>query len=198
MPTISFTGTDLATLQASDANVTKIGAGTDILINSNTGYAGANAGFSGYYSTTAPAGANQTSTTNFTVGNAAHTGPGVCLRMSTDGANLYWANFNGTSGWVIRKRVASTFSLVASYVGDTPLAGPAVEFSADGTALKLYVAGVLRIDTTDSSHAGAGQWGVGTFFADASNGRYIDNAIFSDIAAAAGATKGRLLMLGVG
>lgn len=181
MPTISFTGTDLATLQASDANVTKIGSGTDILINSNTGYASANGSFSGYYHSTAPAGADQKVVADFQVANAAHTGPGVCLRMDTAGNNLYWANFNGTSGWVIRKRVGGTFSLVASYVGDTPTSLTSVEFSVVGTTLNLYINGVLRIDTIDSSLSTANQWGVGTFFADANNSRLIDNAVFSDV-----------------
>jgi hypothetical protein len=90
-------------------------------------------------------------------GDASTRSGSIILRMPGDGTETYYMGryFFANSRWEIYKRVAGTFTLLASNTSDDPSHPYRLRFEAEGSDLRLYevIAGTptLRLSDTDSS-----------------------------------------------
>lgn len=115
-------------------------------------------------------------------------GPLLCVRMSTTAQTYYGVRYQGEQ-YVLSKFIAG----VEAWIG-TPWAPASphrgthkLKLDVLGTAIKVYVDGVLVISVTDTSITAPGKAGLASPFAtqDVGSGKHIDNFIAVDGATAA-------------
>jgi len=182
---VSFTGSDGSTIQSVDSNVTKIGNGTNILINTNRGYASASATWSMYYYNAAQA-ASADYDVQCTIGRTTKDTAGPAGRLSTNGNDGYFVKFMAATGWQLYQRSGGSASQIGStYNGDDPYTAARVGLlRMVGTDISFLVDGVLRIGPATGAVTAKGYAGFGTYYSGSYTGCYIDD--WSAIDAAAG------------
>lgn len=80
---------------------------------------------------------------------------GVLVRFSASAMTCYMGRYSsGTGAWEIHKWVAGTATLLGSLTEAAPASPWTLRLEAQGTALRLYGNGVLKVSLTDSSVAG--------------------------------------------
>lgn len=98
---------------------------------------------------------------------------GVFGRSSTTGTAWYWARYMAaTTQWELLVDLTSLGTFPQTL---TPGTTSALELRMAGTAIGLYVDGVLRVSATNSAHAGAGLAGAWGSNATNTTGIHLDN-----------------------
>jgi hypothetical protein len=156
----AFTDTAGTTLGGHDANWSLV---TSYAISCKTNGASAYItafGNSAYRYAATPPSADYSVSTDVVIQSGS--GPilgGPCGRVSSSAATFYHAQYNLSAGaWRLWKSVSGTFTQLGSDVTQSLTVGQAYSLKLEmiGTAIKLYVDGVLKISATDSSIAAAG------------------------------------------
>lgn len=150
MPTDNFNRADSLDLGANWATPT---GATGLQIVSNQVYGESTTGFNvEYYVGTFTN--NQYSQVVMTVRSAGGaTGVGPTVRVSA-GGNGYMVLANGGTGIILALLLNGGWGgQLASYGVSVPPLGAVIRLEAEGTALRVYEDGVLRISTTDATYA---------------------------------------------
>jgi len=92
--------------------------------------------------------------------------PAFVYTRAVDVNNLYCAGgYSNASAarplWVGKKTTASGYEDLVTDTGEAWVSGQIGRLEITGTALEFFIAGVSKLTTTDSSHASAGETGVG-------------------------------------
>lgn len=157
------------------------------------------------YASGVPPTANYSVFATFFVKSVIDQSVGICGRMNTGSADYYSVIYTSTSGtWSLAKVLSGSFSGIGSNWVQTIPTGQSVlaELRMIGTALSVYINGVLRISATDSSilTAGRASLRVGNSSASAAatntTGAHLDNFAATDVFVASGSSAHVVTSLG--
>lgn len=125
-----------------------------------------------YYSSYTPADAAYSVQMDITASGSA-VPPVPAVRCSTSVVTMYMVRWDGVDTWDLYKVVSGSPSVIAEYVGDSPVTSTReVKLSVSGSAttnLVVTIDGTERINYNDSSSpiTDAGRPGIGTYYCDA-------------------------------
>lgn len=143
-----------------------------------------------------PPGADYYAECDYIIYNDNTVGAGLAVRQSTSDLTMYLTRYEG-GRYLLAKFVAGVYTELGSYTVNHLGTTHKLRLEVTGTAIKVYVDGVLRISVTDSSIAAAGKAGLTAGAAnDVGFGRHIDNFIAVDGAAASAARSAILGIIG--
>ena len=135
-----------------------------------------------YYHSAVPSSADYSITSNiFIFSNAVATYPSVVGRIDTSASTYYQAYYDqANTRWAIDRLVTGTRTTL-DFFGQflTNSQTYSLKLELIGTAIKIYVDGVLRISVTDSSISSAGKVGVAQY---STGGQQIGDFTAADIA----------------
>ena len=183
----SFTGTTGNTLQTYSASWTRHPSyASNALIASGRARGPNDGSNTAYYHIGTPASADYSVSADIYVQTNTFGKPAVFGRLSTSANTGYHARFWAGTGWQLYKVVAGAFTQLGSTVGQTLTAGNSYNLKLEmiGSAIKVYVDGVLTISVTDTAITAAGKAGISFRDAIASSDTtllHLDNFSADDI-----------------
>lgn len=188
----SFTGTAGNTLQAYSASwVPHPSYSANALIASERVRGPNDGSNTAYYHTGVPSSADYSVSADIYVQTNAFGKPAVFGRLSTSANTGYHARHWAGTGWQLYKVVAGAFAQLGPTVAQTLTAGNTYNLKLEmiGSAIKVYVDGVLMISVTDTAITAAGKAGISFRDATASSDTtllHLDNFSADDIGGGGG------------